>query len=64
MDTPVKHYKFVNSKTDNVIYYYSVSTDLSEEQIKQKLEAVKSRVAVDNGVYAGTVYWEEVKEDK
>lgn len=64
MDTPVKHYKFVNSKTDNVIYYYSVSTNLSEEQIKQKLEAVKSQVAVDNGVYAGTVYWEEVKEDK
>lgn len=63
MDTTVKHYKFVNSKTDNVIYYYSVNANLSDDQIKEKLEALKSQVAVSNGVYAGTVYWEEVKDD-
>ncbi|MDT3402428.1 hypothetical protein QE417_001500 [Mucilaginibacter terrae] len=28
METPVKHYKFINSRTDNVIYYYSLDSSL------------------------------------
>ncbi|MVN89702.1 hypothetical protein [Mucilaginibacter aquatilis] len=64
METPVKHYKFINSRTDNVIFYYSLDAGLSDEQRKEKLEAVKADVASKNGVFLNTVYWEEVKENE
>ena len=64
MNTPVKHYKFINSRTDNVIYYYTVDSNLSQEQVKEKLEAIKSQVAVNNGVFLDTVYWEEIKDEE
>ncbi|WP_295773048.1 hypothetical protein [uncultured Mucilaginibacter sp.] len=64
METPVKHYKFINSRTDNVIFYYSLDAGLSDEQRKEKLEAVKADVASKNGVFLNTVYWEEIKEDE
>jgi len=64
METPVKHFKFINSKTDNVIYYYSIDDgNIDPIQIKNKLEAIKAEVAVNNGVFLETVYWEEVKEE-
>ena len=63
MDKPVKHYKFINSKTDNVIYYYSVESNLDEEQITEKLNVIKQEVAVTNGIFLGTVYWEEIKNE-
>jgi hypothetical protein len=62
MDTLAKHYRFINSKTDNVIYHYSVEGNLSADEVKAKLEAIKAQVATTNGVYLDTVYWEEVKE--
>jgi hypothetical protein len=62
MDTSVKHYRFINSRTENVIYYYSVDSTLTTEQIKEKLDAIKAQVAVANGVFFDTVYWEEVRE--
>jgi intein-encoded DNA endonuclease-like protein len=34
METPVKHYKFVNSKPSNIIYYLSVDTNLDAQQLK------------------------------
>jgi len=58
-----KHYKFINSKTGYAIYYYSLSSELSEEEIKQQLQEIKTRVAIQNGIYLGTVYWEEIKEN-
>ena len=64
MNTPVKHYKFINSRTDNVIYYYSVDSNLTTEQAKEKLEAIKSQVAASNGVFLDTVYWEEIKDEE
>jgi hypothetical protein len=63
METPVKHYKFVNSKTDNVIYYFSIDGNLSAADAKEKLEAVKAKVASNNGVFLETIYWEEIRED-
>jgi hypothetical protein len=63
MDTPIKHYKFINSKTDNVIYYYTIDSNLNEEQIKNKLDTIKEQVAVSNGVFLNTVYWEEIKDE-
>lgn len=63
METPVKHYKFINSRTENVIYYYSLDSNLSVDESKEKLEAVKAQVATNNGVFLDTVYWEEVKDE-
>jgi len=63
METPVKHYKFVNSKTGNVIYYYSVDGTLNPDKVKEQLEVIKAQVAVNNGMFLETVYWEEVKEE-
>jgi hypothetical protein len=62
MNTADKHYKLINSKTDYVIYYHSLSADLTAEEIKAELEQIKARVATSNGIYNGTLYWEEVKQ--
>jgi hypothetical protein len=64
MNTADKHYKFINSKTGYVIFYSSLSTGLSPEQEKAELEKIKTQVAVKNGIYQGTIYWEEIKDEK
>ena len=58
-----KHYKFINSKTGYVIYYHSISSDQTAEQIRAELQEIKTRVAIKNGIYLGTIYWEEFKDD-
>jgi len=63
METPIKHYKFVNSKTDNIIYYYSIDASLKPDQVKEQLETIKAQVAKSNGMFLETVYWEEIREE-
>jgi hypothetical protein len=58
-----KHYKFINSATGYVIYYYSISGDLEPEKVKEELEKIRAKVAIQNGIYLETVYWEEIKDD-
>lgn len=58
-----KHYKFINSRTGYVIYYHSVGSDLSVEDIKHQLHDIQARVAIQNGIYIETVYWEEMKDE-
>ncbi|GAA3981135.1 hypothetical protein [Mucilaginibacter dorajii] len=58
-----KHYKFINSKTGYAIYYHSISSNLDAEEIKNQLQEIKARVAIQNGIYLETVYWEEIKEN-
>ena len=64
MKTAGKHFKFINSKTGNAIYYHTLSSDLSEDEIKQALEKVKAHVATQYEVFLDTIYWEEEKEDQ
>ena len=64
MNAGDKHYKFINSRTGYVIFYYSLSADLSPEKAKAELEKVKTEVAVKNNVFLGTVYWEEIKDEE
>ncbi len=59
----VKHYKFINSRTSNVIYYHSLSSDLSPAEIKTELEKILAQVAVQNAIPVHTIYWEEVKDE-
>ena len=58
-----KHYKCVNSKTGYAIYYHSLSNELNEDEIRTELEKIRARVAIQNGIYLGTLYWEEMKRD-
>lgn len=58
-----KHYKCVNSKTGYVIYYHSLDRELSNEEVKAELDKVRTRVAIQNGIYLETLYWEEMKQD-
>jgi hypothetical protein len=64
MDTADKHYKFINSKTGYVIFYHSLSAGLSANEVKAELEKIKAQVAIKNGIYQDTVYWEEIKDDE
>jgi hypothetical protein len=58
-----KHYKCVNSKTGYVIYYHSLSSGLSKDEVKAELEKIRTRVAIQNGIYLETLYWDEMKQD-
>jgi len=64
METPLKHYKFVNSKTGNIIYHYSVSANLDPDQVKKELKTIQAEVASNNGMFLETVYWEEIKDEE
>ncbi|QHS55695.1 hypothetical protein GWR56_09145 [Mucilaginibacter sp. 14171R-50] len=63
MNTAGKHYKFINSRTGNVIFYSSLSADLSPEEIKAELDKIRTQVAIKNGIYRETIYWEEIKDE-
>ena len=57
-----KHYKFINSKTGNVIYYHSLSSALTPEELKAELEKIKAQVATQNAIIWSTIYWEEIND--
>ena len=59
--TAKKHYKFIHTSTGYVIYYYSVSSDLSSEELKVELDKVRAQVAVQNAIPVHIIYWEEIK---
>jgi hypothetical protein len=62
MKKSAKHYKFINSKTGNAIYYFTISDDLEPEKIKEELEKVQAKVAIQNGIFVETLFWEEIKD--
>lgn len=58
-----KHYKFINSKTGNVLFYHSLKSDIGIDQIKIELDKIKAMVASHNSVFLDTIYWEEIKKE-
>jgi hypothetical protein len=46
MNTADKHFKFINSKTGYVIFYSSLSTTLSPDEVKAELDKIKAQVAI------------------
>jgi hypothetical protein len=62
MSTGARHFKFINSKTGNVIYHLTIKVDKNDADIKAELEKVKAEVATKNAVFLDTIYWEEEKE--
>ncbi|AYL94129.1 hypothetical protein [Mucilaginibacter celer] len=63
MNAGDKHYKCVNSKTGYAIYYHSLSGMLNDDEIRTELEKIRARVAIQNGIYLETLYWEEMKQN-
>lgn len=63
METVVdKRYKFINGDTGYVIYYHTLTSSLTTDQLKKELEEVKKQVAIKNNILVSTIYWEEIKE--
>ncbi len=60
MITEPKRYKFFNNETDNVIYYLSLPS--GESGHKEILESTKLKLAVENGIYIGSIYYIEDTE--
>lgn len=58
-----KHYKFINSATGYAIFYYSIGSNMDEKRVKEELEKIRAQVAIRNGIYLETVYWEEIKDN-
>jgi hypothetical protein len=58
-----KHYKFINSETGYIIFYHTLNGKLAETELKAELEKVKAQVAINNRIFLGTVYWEEIKDE-
>lgn len=63
MNAADKHYKIINSKTGYAIYYFSLSADLDADALKTELEKTKAQVAIKNGLYQETIYWEQVRDN-
>lgn len=57
-----KHYKFINSETGYVIYYYTIKPGMPVYDVKKELENVKAQVAIKNNIFVDTVFWEEIRE--
>lgn len=51
----LRHYKFINSETGNVIYFLSLPESLPS--IENELERIRMKIAADNGIYFGSVYF-------
>ena len=49
------HYKFINNETDNTIYFLSIPE--SEPDHEKILDSTKQKLAVENGIYVGAVYY-------
>jgi hypothetical protein len=60
MSRDQKHYKFVNNETENVIYFLSIPADKADH--KEVLENTRHKLAVENGIYIGSIYYMEVPE--
>lgn len=51
----VKHYKFINSETDHIIFYLSIPED--EQEPEKVLEATRQNLASEKGIYVNNIYY-------
>ncbi|QJD95125.1 hypothetical protein HH214_04150 [Mucilaginibacter robiniae] len=64
MERAVKHYKFINSGTENAIFYYTLEEDINPATVKEKLESIKAQVAIKYGLFLETVYYQEILDEE
>ncbi|MEX2592407.1 MAG: hypothetical protein WD426_06505 [Anditalea sp.] len=60
MNKDIKYYKFINSETGNVIYFLSFPWD--EPNAVEKLEAMREKLAYENGIYIENIYYSKSSE--
>ena len=57
----IKHYKFINSETGNVIYFLSLPESCPATE--NELEKTRFKVAAENRTYVGNIYYVLYDED-
>lgn len=62
MKANVRHFKFINGQTGNVIAFFSIDSSIDECKIKENLEREQKKLAIEKGVYLDTIYWQEIKD--
>lgn len=55
MNKEQKHYKFINSETDNVIFFLSFPENEPNQEII--LEDTRKKLAYEKGLYIGSIYF-------
>lgn len=51
----LKQYKFINSETGNVIYFLSLPEN--SESIEADLESTRAKIAAENNMFLGAIYY-------
>lgn len=60
MKKDLKYYKFINSETGNVIHFLSFHRN--EPNAEEKLEAMREKLASENGLYIENIYYSKSYE--
>jgi hypothetical protein len=55
-----KQYKFVNNETDNIIFFQTIPEN--EPEPEKALEETRSKLAIENGIYVGHIYYIQADE--
>jgi len=55
MNQGIKHYKFINSDTGSTIYF--VSFPENEPHVSERLEAIRKKLAYENGMYIENIHY-------
>jgi hypothetical protein len=53
-------YKFVNNETDNIIFFLTIKED--EPDPEKALEDTRHKLAIENGIYIGSIYYIKATE--
>lgn len=54
-DKDIKHYKFINSETDHIIFYMTIPPE--EQEPEKRLEEARQNLAIQNGIYVNNIYY-------
>jgi len=55
MNKDNKYYKFINSETDNIIFFFSFPE--SEQNPKLLLEKIRQKLAYEKAIYIDHIYY-------
>lgn len=59
METPLKHYEFINVRTGNAIAYVSLPADMEQAERLAALERKKTELAAANQLNFELIYWQD-----
>lgn len=59
MKTEEIHYEFINSQTGNVIAYFSLPANITNDERQTRLERKRDELAVANALYKELIFWQD-----